>query len=80
MPHRSPPAATVAASSTHSSAGGDTQQPTHTGDRIIGLVIAHEPEPFDWIVFVSQANQTAAFERISRSSQSRTDLYRQWTR
>ena len=51
-------------------AGGDTQQPAHGGDRIVGLVIAHEPEPFAGIAFVSRANQAAAFERISRSSRS----------
>jgi hypothetical protein len=33
-------------------------------------VIAHEPEPFVGLVFVSRANQAAAFERISRSSLS----------
>jgi hypothetical protein len=33
-------------------------------------VIAHEPEPFDGIAFVSRANQAAAFESISRSSRS----------
>src|SRR5712692_8607108 len=27
-------------------AGGDTQPPTHGGDRVVRLVIAHEPEPF----------------------------------
>ena len=46
----------------------DTQQPTRAGNRIVRLVIAHEPEPFGGIVFVSRANQAAAFERISRSS------------
>ena len=51
-------------------AGGDTQQPTHGGDRIGGLVIAHEAEPFAGIAFVSRANQAAAFERISRSNRS----------
>src|ERR1700733_10675492 len=51
-------------------AGGDAQQPAHGGDRIGCLVIAHEPEPFGGIVFVSRANQAAAFERISRSSLS----------
>jgi hypothetical protein len=50
--------------------GGDAQQPAHRGDRILGLVIAHEPEPFAGIAFVSPANQAAAFERISRSSRS----------
>ncbi len=35
------------------------------------MVIAHEPEPFAGIAFVSRANQAAAFERISRSSLSR---------
>src|SRR3954453_1128044 len=49
-------------------AGGDAQQPAHGGDRIGCLVIAHEPEPFGGIVFVSRANQAAAFERISRSN------------
>jgi hypothetical protein len=33
-------------------------------------VIAHEPEPFAGIAFVSRANQAAAFDRISRSSLS----------
>ena len=33
-------------------------------------MIAHEPEPFGGIAFVSRANQAAAFERISRSSRS----------
>src|SRR5262249_30040738 len=51
-------------------AGGDTQQPAHGGDRESGLILAHEPEPFDGIVFVSRANQAAAFERISLSSLS----------
>ena len=41
-------------------AGGDAQQPAHRGDRIVGLVIAHEPEPFRGIAFVSRANQAAA--------------------
>src|SRR6516164_8242237 len=50
--------------------GGDTQQPTHAGNRIVRLVIAHELEPFCGIVFVSRANQAAAFDRISRSSLS----------
>ena len=36
----------------------------------ICLVIAHEPEPFGGIAFVSRANQAAAFERISRSTLS----------
>ena len=51
-------------------AGGDTQQLTHGGDRVVRLVVAHEPEPFAGIAFVSRANQAAAFERISRSSRS----------
>src|SRR6516162_8099655 len=51
-------------------AGGDTQDPAHGGDREFGLIFAHEPEPFDGIVFVSRANQAAAFERISLSSLS----------
>src|ERR1700733_2209148 len=51
-------------------AGGDAQQPAHGGDRIGCLVIAHEPEPFGGIVFVSRANQAAVFVRISRSSLS----------
>jgi hypothetical protein len=42
-------------------AGGDTQQPANGGDRESGLILAHEPEPFDGIVFVSRANQAAAF-------------------
>src|SRR6185437_15150416 len=50
--------------------GGDTQQPTHAGNRIVRLVIAHELEPLCGIVFVSRANQAAAFDRISRSSLS----------
>jgi hypothetical protein len=54
----------------HSSRWGDTQQLTHGGDRVVRLVIAHEPEPFAGIAFVSRANQAAAFERISRSSRS----------
>jgi hypothetical protein len=48
----------------------DTQQPAHGGGRIVGLVIAHEPEPFAGIMFVSRANQAATFGRISRSSLS----------
>src|SRR5262249_41117390 len=36
----------------------------------VRLVIAHELEPFRGIVFVSRANQAAAFDRISRSSLS----------
>ena len=51
-------------------ARGDTQQPAHGDDRVTRLVIAHEPESFGGIVFVSRANQAAAFERISRSSRS----------
>src|SRR3977135_4038728 len=59
-------------------AGGDTQQLAHGDDRVVRLVIAHEPEPFAGIAFVSRANQAAApgsspgqvFERISRSSRS----------
>src|SRR6202011_17431 len=51
-------------------AGGYTQQLTHGGHRVVRLVIAHEPEPFAGIAFVSRANQAAAFERISRSSRS----------
>src|SRR5262245_32220037 len=35
-----------------------------------GPVLAHELEPLDGIVFVSRANQAAAFDRISRSSLS----------
>src|SRR3954454_23447643 len=50
--------------------GGDTQQLAHGGDRVTRLVIAHEPEPFAGIAFVSRANQAAAFERISRSTRS----------
>src|ERR1700722_13220703 len=50
--------------------GGDTQQLAHGDDRITCLVIAHEPEPFAGIAFVSPANQAAAFERISRSTRS----------
>jgi hypothetical protein len=42
-------------------AGGDTQQPAHGGDRVVCLVVAHEPEPFGGIAFVSRANQAAAF-------------------
>jgi hypothetical protein len=38
--------------------------------RLTRLVIAHEPEPFAGIAFVSRANQAAAFERMSRSSRS----------
>ena len=44
--------------------------PAHRDDRVVCLVIAHEPEPFAGIAFVSRANQAAAFERISRSSRS----------
>src|SRR5205807_10252484 len=51
-------------------AGGDTQESAHGGDRVFGLVLAHEPEPFGGIAFVSRANQAAAFDRISRSSLS----------
>ena len=59
-------------------AGGDTQQLAHRGGRIRRLAIAHEPEPFTGIAFVSRANQAAApgsspgqaFERISCSSRS----------
>src|ERR1700694_4730675 len=58
------------ASPTRSSAGGDTQQLAHGDDRVARLVIAHEPEPFAGIAFVSRANQAAAFESISRSSRS----------
>jgi hypothetical protein len=31
-----------------------------TERRAFGLIFAHEPEPFDGIVFVSRANQAAA--------------------
>src|SRR6516165_346777 len=41
-------------------AGGDTHQPAHGGDREGGLILAHEPEPFDGIVFFSRANHAAA--------------------
>jgi hypothetical protein len=41
---------------------GDVQQPAHSGGRIAYLAIAYEPELFDGIVFVSRANQAAAFE------------------
>src|SRR4029079_16881224 len=51
-------------------AGGDTQKPAHGGNRIGGLVLAHEPEPFGGIAFVSRANQALAFERMSLSSLS----------
>ena len=44
-------------------AGGDAQQPAHRGNGIVGLVIAHESEPFGGIAFVSRANQAAAFEK-----------------
>jgi hypothetical protein len=37
-----------------------------------------EPEPFDGIVFVSRANQAAAFERISLSSLSWRFSRRSW--
>jgi hypothetical protein len=69
-PHRPVPGATADASPTHSSRWGRHQQPTHGGDRVVRLVIAHEPEPFGGIAFVSRANQAAAFESISRSSRS----------
>src|SRR3977135_2086796 len=62
----------------HSSRWGDTQQLTHGGDRVVRLVIAHEPEPFDGIAFVSRANQAAAFERISLSSLSWRFSRRSW--
>ena len=64
---RSRTAATAAASPMHIALH---QQPAHRGNRIIRLVITHEPEPFAGIAFVSRANQAAAFERISRSSRS----------
>ncbi len=53
-------------------AGRDTQQLTHGGDRVVRLVIAHEPEPFAGISFVSRANQAAApgSREISRSGRS----------
>jgi hypothetical protein len=38
--------------------GGDAQQPTHRGNRIVGLLIAHELEPFGGIV--SRENQRPA--------------------
>src|SRR5262249_34347899 len=59
-------------------AGGDTQEPTHRGDRIGGLVLTHEAEPFGGIVFVSRANQAAAFDRISRSTRSWRFSRRSW--
>src|SRR5205085_3304925 len=39
-------------------------------DRMDGLVCRHELESLDGIVFVSRANQAAAFDRIARSSRS----------
>src|SRR5262249_6202019 len=51
-------------------AGGETQEPAHGGNRIDGLVLAHESESFGGIPLVSRANQAAAFERMSRSSRS----------
>src|SRR6516165_7099704 len=51
-------------------AGGDTQQPTHGGDRIARLVLAHESESLAGLLSVSRANQAAAFDKISRSSRS----------
>jgi hypothetical protein len=59
-------------------AGGDTQQPAHGGNREGGLILAHEPEPFDGIAFVSRANQAAGFERISLSSLSWRLSRRSW--
>src|ERR1700758_5752512 len=59
-------------------AGGDTQQLAHGDDRVTRLVIAHEPEPFAGIAFVSRANQAAAFERISRSTRSWRFSRRSW--
>jgi hypothetical protein len=50
---------------------GDTQQSTHAGDRVLHLVIAHEPEPCGGIVFVSRANQAAAFESRETGASSR---------
>src|SRR5262249_46534947 len=51
-------------------AGGDTQEPTHGGDRIGGLVSAHESVSRGGIPLVSRANQAVAFDRISRSNRS----------
>src|SRR6516225_9700669 len=56
----------------------DTHQPAHGGDREGGLILAHGPEPFDGIVFVSRANQAAAFERIPLSSLSWRFSCRSW--
>jgi hypothetical protein len=55
-----------------------TQQPAHGSDREFGLILAHEPEPFGGIVFVSRANQAAAFDRISLSSLSWRFSRRSW--
>ena len=51
-------------------AGGDAQHAAQRGHRVHGPVLAHEREPLDGIVFVSRANQAAAFDRISRSTLS----------
>ena len=51
-------------------AGGDTQGAAHHGDGVAGPVLAHELPSFPGILFVSRANQAAAFERISLSNLS----------
>ena len=48
-------------------AGGDIQQATLCGYRIVGLVRPHELVSSDGIELASRANQAAAFASISRS-------------
>src|SRR5512143_1122594 len=51
-------------------ARGDTQQPAHQCNGILGLSRPHELEPVSGIAPVSRANQAAAVAKISRSSLS----------
>jgi hypothetical protein len=51
-------------------ARGDLQDAAHGGDGIIGLVRFHESVDFLGTTLVSRANQTVAFDRISRSISS----------
>jgi site-specific DNA recombinase len=48
-------------------AGGDFQNSTHRGNRVLCLVRFHELEDLSGIEPVSRANQAVAFARISRS-------------
>src|SRR5690606_29040911 len=48
--------------------GGDTQQTTHDGDGVTGLLTLHKPKHSYRVRSVSLAKKAAAFFRISRSA------------